>query len=84
MLILSRKSNESIVVGGNIRITVASIRGRYVRIGIEAPEEVKIYREELCVSPETAADSSARPVRTHSVSEKDHRSVVQVGAGEAV
>ncbi len=48
MLILSRKSNESIVIGDNIRITVESIRGRYVRIGIEAPQDVAIFREELC------------------------------------
>ncbi len=47
MLILSRKSNESIVIGDNIRITVTCIRGRYVRLGIEAPEHVGIYREEL-------------------------------------
>ncbi|WP_435010916.1 carbon storage regulator CsrA [Tundrisphaera lichenicola] len=48
MLVLSRKLNESIVIGGNIRITVASVTGRCVRIGIEAPKEVAIYREELC------------------------------------
>ncbi len=47
MLILSRKTNESIVIGDNIRITIASVRGRYVRLGIEAPREVSIYREEL-------------------------------------
>jgi carbon storage regulator len=50
MLILSRKSNESIIIGDNIRITIASIRGRYVRIGIEAPDHVGIFREELCRS----------------------------------
>ena len=58
MLILSRKSNESIVIGGNIRITVASVRGRYVRLGIEAPADVKIFREELCAGREADAEST--------------------------
>jgi carbon storage regulator CsrA len=53
MLVLSRKSNESIVIGDNIRITIASVRGRYVRVGIEAPPAVKILREEICTDPET-------------------------------
>lgn len=47
MLVLSRKLNESIVVDGNIRITVVGIRGNHVRIGIEAPDSIRIIREEL-------------------------------------
>jgi carbon storage regulator len=48
MLVLSRKMNETIVIDGNIRITVVDIRGKYVRLGIEAPEWVAILREEIC------------------------------------
>lgn len=48
MLVLSRKINETIVIGDNIRVTVVSIRGHQVRMGIEAPPEVTIYREEIC------------------------------------
>ena len=48
MLVLSRKQNQSIVINGDIRVTVVSIRGNQVRIGIEAPESVAIFREELC------------------------------------
>jgi len=56
MLVLSRKLNETIVIDGNIRITVLDIRGRQVRLGIEAPDRVGIYREELCLSiPEAEA-----------------------------
>jgi carbon storage regulator len=51
MLVLSRKLNESIVVGDHIRITVVGIRGNHVRLGIEAPGDVSIMREEL-LAPE--------------------------------
>jgi carbon storage regulator len=47
MLVLSRKVNEHVVIGGQIRVTVVSIRGNQVRIGFEAPPEVPILREEL-------------------------------------
>jgi carbon storage regulator len=47
MLVLSRKLNESIVIDGDIRITIVGIRGNHVRIGIEAPDSVRIIREEL-------------------------------------
>src|SRR4051794_21061950 len=48
MLVLSRKLNETIVIDGNIRITVVGIRGNQIRLGIEAPDRVKVFREELC------------------------------------
>lgn len=47
MLVLTRKLNERIVIGDNIRITVVEIRGHSVRLGFEAPSEVTILREEL-------------------------------------
>lgn len=47
MLVLSRKKNERIVISGGIVITVAEIRGDKVRIGIEAPADVVIDREEV-------------------------------------
>lgn len=47
MLVLSRKKNESIIINGNIRITVIAIRGNHVRLGIEAPEAIGVFREEL-------------------------------------
>ncbi len=48
MLVLSRKLNEAIVIDGNIRVTVVGIKGNQVRLGIEAPSHIGIYREELC------------------------------------
>jgi carbon storage regulator len=47
MLVLSRKLNEEILIGENIRIKVVMIRGNQVRLGIEAPGDVTIIREEL-------------------------------------
>jgi carbon storage regulator len=47
MLVLSRKLGEKIVVGGNIVITVVKIDRNQVRIGIEAPHEIPVYREEI-------------------------------------
>ncbi len=49
MLVLSRKSNESIIIDGCIKITVVEICGNRIRLGIEAPREVGVMREELIV-----------------------------------
>jgi carbon storage regulator len=47
MLVLSRKLNQTIVINGNIRITVVGLRGNQVRLGIEAPDSIEILRQEL-------------------------------------
>ena len=47
MLVLSRKKNESIVIDEKIVITIVEIRGDKVRLGIEAPKEVPVHREEV-------------------------------------
>jgi carbon storage regulator len=47
MLVLSRKINEKIVIDGNIVVTVVKIDRNQVRIGIEAPGDVRIFREEI-------------------------------------
>lgn len=47
MLVLSRKKNESIVIHDDITITVVEIRGDKVRIGIVAPKEVPVHRQEV-------------------------------------
>ena len=50
MLVLSRKPGESIIINGDIKITVVQTKGNQVKVGIEAPKETKIYREELLKS----------------------------------
>jgi carbon storage regulator len=47
MLVLSRKTNESIVINNEITIVVVEIRGDKVRLGVEAPKEVPVHRREV-------------------------------------
>lgn len=56
MLVLTRNVYEKILIGENIRLIVVDIRGRSVRIGIEAPEEVRIVRPD-------ALNKARRPAR---------------------
>ena len=58
MLVLSRKAGERILVGDDVTITVVRIGPNSVRLGIEAPRETTIVREELCMP--TAGLPSAR------------------------
>ena len=47
MLVLSRKSNESIVIDGNIKVMIVAIQGQSVRLGIDAPSNVPVNRSEV-------------------------------------
>ena len=47
MLVLSRQRDESIFIGDNIKITVVDIRGDKVRLGIEAPTDIPVHRQEV-------------------------------------
>ena len=47
MLVLSRRADESLFIGDDIKITVLDIRGGQVRIGITAPDSIKVHREEV-------------------------------------
>ena len=47
MLVLTRKPGERLVIGDNVVITVVEVRGDNIRIGIDAPREVKVYRGEI-------------------------------------
>ena len=62
MLVLTRKQQEQILVGENIRITVVRVQGSTVRIGIEAPDDVRILRGEVQQKvQQLEADASAEP-----------------------
>lgn len=50
MLVLTRKLGESIAIDDNIKITVVQIKGKQVRLGIQAPSDTKIHREEVYVA----------------------------------
>ena len=47
MLVLSRKSNESIVIDGNIKVMIVAIQGQSVKLGIDAPSSVPVNRSEV-------------------------------------
>lgn len=63
MLILTRKAGESVMVGDQIKIVVVEVKGRQVRLGVEAPGETKIYRGELFerIQEENSRAGSASP-----------------------
>ena len=47
MLVLSRKIKEALVIGDNIKITILDVEGDTIKLGIDAPREVRIYRQEV-------------------------------------
>jgi carbon storage regulator len=47
MLVLTRRSEESIVIGGNIVVTILGVEGEKVKLGIDAPREISVLRREL-------------------------------------
>ncbi|MEG1459137.1 MAG: carbon storage regulator CsrA [Acetivibrio sp.] len=49
MLALSRRTNESIMIGNDVEITILEIKGEQIKIGISAPKSVPIYRKELYI-----------------------------------
>ena len=66
MLVLTRKLGESIAIDDNIKITVVQIKGKQVRLGIQAPKETKIHREEIYQAIKTentvAAESNLQDI----------------------
>ena len=47
MLVLSRKLNETILIGDNIKVTILGIDGDKIKLGVDAPRDIKVFREEL-------------------------------------
>jgi carbon storage regulator len=62
MLVLSRKKNESIVINNDITITVVEIRGDKVRLGIVAPKDVPVHRQEVFEAIHKASESTTPTV----------------------
>ena len=64
MLILTRRVGESLMIGDEINVTVLGIRGNQVRIGVNAPREVAVHREEIyerIKQEQTGADAAPAP-----------------------
>jgi carbon storage regulator len=60
MLVLGRKQDEGILIGGNVTVTILAVRGNNVRLGIDAPPEVRVLRGEL-LKPITAPQPAQPP-----------------------
>lgn len=69
MLILSRKPGEALDINGEIEIKIVEVNGDKVKIGIKAPDDVKILRSELCQTMESNKDaaSSVNPKKLFSM-----------------
>ena len=70
MLVLTRKLQEKITIAGNITVTVLRVKGQTVRIGIEAPREIRVIRGELPVEALKDGEESAHEVLVPSTLER--------------
>ncbi len=63
MLVLSRRKDETIVIGDDVRVTIVDIRGDTVRLGITAPKAIPVYRQEIyeAIQRENVEAAQAKP-----------------------
>jgi carbon storage regulator len=73
MLILTRKPGESLYIGDNIKVTIVELKGHQIRVGIDAPTDLRIYREEIYLQileeNRKAAEGSVAPAGLEGLSE---------------
>ena len=63
MLILTRRVGESVMIGDNVTVTVLGVKGNQVRLGVNAPRDVAVHREEIYerIKTESGADERGSP-----------------------
>ena len=61
MLVLTRRSTERVMIGNDVVVTVLEIRGDQVRLGIEAPRDVQVHREEVMQAIEAGEEPGEEP-----------------------
>ncbi|WP_417447813.1 carbon storage regulator CsrA [Idiomarina abyssalis] len=59
MLILTRRNGETLKIGNDVSVTVLGINGNQVRLGIDAPEDIKVHREEIFLRIQAESESKA-------------------------
>jgi carbon storage regulator len=69
MLVLTRKSNQSIMIGDEIEVSVLSVMGEKVRIGIQAPQKVPVFRKEIYLEIHREATGVAPKAAAHASEE---------------
>ncbi len=79
MLVLTRRVGEEIVIDGDIRVTVLEVRGNQVRLGIVAPQDVRVLRQELEHRPANLSDAPL--ARVLSEAKQTSRSDSRIMAG---
>ncbi|MCR4618509.1 MAG: carbon storage regulator CsrA [Lachnospiraceae bacterium] len=62
MLALSRKKNEALIINNNVEVTILEIKGDQVKIGINAPKEIPVYRKEVYLQIQNANKEAATDV----------------------
>lgn len=67
MLILSRKIDQKIRIGDDITLTIIEVRGDQVKIGVEAPKNVKVFRQEVFEEIQSENKEAAREISTESL-----------------
>ena len=60
MLVISRRLDESLLIGDDVVVTILGIKGNQIRIGVQAPDEIAVYREELYLRLTENEDSADR------------------------
>ena len=65
MLVLTRQRDESIMIGDNIKVTIVDIRGEKIRVGVEAPKDVGVHRQEVydAIRRENESGRALRPAQ---------------------
>jgi carbon storage regulator len=81
MLVLTRKSNQSIMIGDEIEVSVLSVMGEKVRIGIQAPQKVPVFRKEIYLEIHREATGVATPVPDGHKPDQVDESLRELGEG---
>ncbi len=76
MLVLSRHRDESIMIGDNVVVTIVDIRGDKVRLGIEAPSEIPVHRQEVyeAIKRENQRATEIQPEQTRNLQQEGNSS----------
>src|SRR5207237_10065561 len=83
MLVLTRKSNQSIMIGDDVEVSVLSVMGEKVRIGIQAPQEIPVFRKEIYLEIHRHDDIGARATEPVEATAEDSTPAEVADATEA-